>query len=260
MSDIVPQHTSLLQAAAIWQQALLELQHSMDRATFEAHIQNIELKQVENHVWTLQPSSALSFEWLERRLKPAIEQALTRMSGQPVIVQFVVSERAFPQPTDFNSITNISPIVLQVGQLHFEGNIIPASWFEHLTYKNGKPNTNAIVILSEIVYWYRPIEIRDERTGQAVGYRKKFKFDKLQRSYQSFAMQFGFSRKQVRDAIQFLTDDGVITKELRDMTADDGTPLSNVLFLEIATIRLKEITYSLIRTDPYDLQVTPSDL
>jgi chromosomal replication initiation ATPase DnaA len=249
-----------VQAAAIWQQSLLELQHSMDRVTFEAHIQHIELKQVENNVWTLQPASALSLEWLERRLKPAIEQTLTRVSGQPVTVQFVVSERLFPQATDSNQTTTLSSVVLQVGQFHFEGNIIPASWFEHLTYKNGKPNTNAIIILSEIVYWYRPIEVRDERTGQTIGYRKKFKFDKLQRSYQSFAAQFGFSRKQVRDAIQFLADDGVITKELRDITADDGTPLSNVLFLEVVPAQLKEITYSLSRTDPYDLQVTPSDL
>jgi hypothetical protein len=263
MAQLLSQNTSQLQeqeAALIWQQTLMELQNSMNRATFEAHIQQINLKEVEDHTWTLETPSALSLEWLENRLRPVITQALIRLLDAPVEVQFVVSEPKTWETLSTKRGMTTTTTVMQVGQLHFEGNIIPASWFEHLRYQSGKPNTNAIVILSEIVYWYRPVEVRDERTGKVVGHRKKFKSDKLQRSYQSFAIQFGFTRKQVRDAIRFLVEEGVINKELRNFTTEDGTPLSNVLFLEVVPTRLKEITYSLMRSDPYDLQVRPSDL
>jgi hypothetical protein len=264
MAQLLSQSTSHQlqeqEATLIWQQTLLELQNSMNRATFEAHIQKIGLRDVEDHTWTLETPSALSLEWLENRLRPVITQALIRRVGASVEVRFVVSLPKTRETLSTEPGMTTTTVVMQVGQLHFEGNIIPASWFEHLRYQSGKPNTNAIVILSEIVYWYRPVEVRDERTGKVAGYRKKFKSDKLQRSYQSFATQFGFTRKQVRDAIQFLVDEGVINKELRNFTTEDGTPLSNVLFLEVVPARLKEITYSLMRSDPYDLQVRPPDL
>ncbi len=157
-------------------------------------------------------------------------------------------------------------IVHEVGSMHLEGNIIPASWFEHLRYDDGKPHVNAILILSEVVYWYRPIEVRDERTGRLVGYRKKFKGDKLQRSYGSFAEQFGFTKQQVRDAIGFLRDKGVITTELRTIEVN-GTRMNNVLYLEPVPERLKQITYphhtspvSDMGAGPSDLQGTPSVL
>ena len=41
-------------------------------------------------------------------------------------------------------------------------------WAKTICYENGKPNWNAINILSDIVYWYRPTEIRDEVTGNFV--------------------------------------------------------------------------------------------
>lgn len=52
-------------------------------------------------------------------------------------------------------------------------------WFSRITFDNGRPDTNAILILSDIVYWYRPTVIRDERTGMVTGYRKKLKADLL---------------------------------------------------------------------------------
>ena len=66
-------------------------------------------------------------------------------------------------------------IVDEVGRINISGNIIPMVWFQAIRYPNGKPNVNAIIILADIVYWYRPTEIRDEITGQVVGRRKKFR-------------------------------------------------------------------------------------
>ena len=53
-------------------------------------------------------------------------------------------------------------IVDEVGRINISGNIIPMVWFQAIRYPNGKPNVNAIIILADIVYWYRPTEIRDD--------------------------------------------------------------------------------------------------
>lgn len=88
--------------------------------------------------------------------------------------------------------------------MNFSGNIIPETWYSTIKYTNGKPNLNAIIILADIVYWYRPREVRDEATGQLIGYRKKFKSDMLQRTYEQFAKKFGLSKRQATEAIVFL--------------------------------------------------------
>lgn len=49
-----------------------------------------------------------------------------------------------------------SPIVDRMCRLQFTGNVIPAAWYRTITRDNGKPNLTAIIILSDVVYWYRP--------------------------------------------------------------------------------------------------------
>ena len=49
-----------------------------------------------------------------------------------------------------------TPIVDSIGQMNFEGNITPLEWYKHIKFANGKADTIAITILSDIVYWYRP--------------------------------------------------------------------------------------------------------
>lgn len=134
-------------------------------------------------------------------------------------------------------------IVMQVGEMSFEGNIIPQSWFEHLKYPSGKPYLTAIVILSEIVYWFRPREIRDERTGRPICYEKKFKGDALQRSYESFANQFGFTKREATDAIKYLVSEGILRSELRTVTFDNKFKFPNVMFLTVVPECLREITH-----------------
>lgn len=153
---------------------------------------------------------------------------------------------------------NSLSVVCSIGEIHFEGNVIPHSWFGHLQHDSGKPNLVAIVILSEVVYWYRPTLVKDERTGRVLGIKKKFKDDKLRRSYGSFAEQFGFTKKQVRDAICFLVEKGVIATELRTVT-HSGTKFNNVLFLEPIPNRIAEIN-TIYDEAPSDIQVTPPDV
>ena len=46
-----------------------------------------------------------------------------------------------------------NPIVDAIGQINITGNIVPASWFRKITLGSGRPDTVAIIILSELLYW-----------------------------------------------------------------------------------------------------------
>lgn len=130
----------------------------------------------------------------------------------------------------------------RVGEMNFWGNIIPQTWYKTIRRDSGKPYLTAIVILSDVVYWYRPTEIRDENTGTVTAYKKKFAADKLQRSYQQIADMFGISKREATDAVVFLEELGVIKREFRKINVN-GVVCNNVLFIGLNPERLKEITY-----------------
>jgi DNA-binding Lrp family transcriptional regulator len=132
-------------------------------------------------------------------------------------------------------------VVDQVGSVHLEGNILPTSWFSTFVLESGKPDLNAIVVLSEIVYWHRPTVVRDEYSGQVVRVKKKFKSDLLQRSYQSFSDQYGFSKQQVKEAFDRLEKYGVLKRHFRTIEANNQK-YNNVLFIELITPVLFEMT------------------
>jgi hypothetical protein len=134
-------------------------------------------------------------------------------------------------------------VVREMGELHLEGNVIPHIWYRRLTTgdKHPKPDMNAITILAEILYWYRPRYEKDEATGEVVSVNRKFKDDKLQRTYRSFAKQFGMGMSQVQRAIARLKDHGLITLELRTITTQNGEPLSNRLFIEPVILRVRQL-------------------
>ncbi len=134
-------------------------------------------------------------------------------------------------------------IVDEVSEMNLTGNIVPSIWFKTMRNECGKPMLLAIEILSDIVYWYRAKEIRDEGTGTLVGYKKKFKKDLLQRSYRQIEEQYGVTKKQARLAIEYLCDIGVIRKHLRNETTKDGIKLYNSMYLELVPGKLKEITF-----------------
>lgn len=131
-----------------------------------------------------------------------------------------------------------------IGKLNFTGNVIPSVWFQTVTGSSGKPNLLACQLLSEIVYWYRPTELRDEQTGQFLGYRTKFRGDLLQKSYKSLAELYHVSKQQVIRAIVFLEKEIRVVKRIfRSVPGRDGTVYNNVLFIWLDTDRLKELTY-----------------
>ena len=115
----------------------------------------------------------------------------------------------------------------------FSGNIIHTSWYKTVLKKNGKADIIAINILADIVYWYRPTEIRNESTGQLTGYKKKYNADLLQRTYESYADQLGLSKRQVQDAVKRLEELKIVRRVLRNITTDMGMFLANVLYFEL---------------------------
>lgn len=135
-----------------------------------------------------------------------------------------------------------SPTVDRMCRLQFTGNVIPSSWYHTIKKGTGKPNLNAIIILADIVYWYRPVEIRDEATGQLCGFKKKFQADILQRNYQQIAEQFGISKRDATNAIVELEKLGVVRRVFRTVSIK-GQLYSNVMFLNLDVDELIRLTY-----------------
>ena len=137
-----------------------------------------------------------------------------------------------------------TPTVDAMGKMNFQGHIIPHTWYDHITYKTPKGtekvDLQAIVILSDIVYWYRPRIVLDEHTNREVRRECRFAADKLQRNYQQIADRFGMSKNQAARACKRLRDLGLITMEFRTVQTGKG-PLPNVLFLEPVPERIAEI-------------------
>lgn len=140
--------------------------------------------------------------------------------------------------------TTGNKIVDEVTKMRITGNTIPHNWYKTITRPNGKPYLNAIVILSDIVYWYRATEIRDENTNYVVGIKKKFSApDFLQRDYGQLSKFFGISKEETRNAMEHLEKIGVIKKHLRTIE-NNGRKVPNVLYVELIPKKLYELTYS----------------
>lgn len=135
---------------------------------------------------------------------------------------------------------DLNNVVLQIGQMNFRGNVIDHGWFKTLTLDNGKPNMVAISILGEVVYWYKPTEVRDEHSNN-VRYKQKFKADTLQKSYQQFADSFGFTKRQVKDACDYLKDRRLVRIEFRTVFVN-GTRCNNVMFIEPIPEEIQKIS------------------
>lgn len=140
-------------------------------------------------------------------------------------------------------LTSGNEIVDAMGSINISGNIIPAIWYKTITKENGKPYLLAIVILADIVYWYRPSEVRDQGTGHILGWKKKFSEDILRQSYQYYADLFGESKKTVKTAMDKLEQLHVIRREFRTVSYGDGLVCNNVMYVELKTDILYRLTF-----------------
>ena len=72
-------------------------------------------------------------------------------------------------------ITSGNAAVDSMGKINISGNVIPQMWYRTVIKDNGKPHLLAVTVLADIVYWYRPSEVRDEGTGQVTGWKNASK-------------------------------------------------------------------------------------
>ena len=128
------------------------------------------------------------------------------------------------------------------GRMHFSGNIVPSAWYETIVKDTAGCDSIALLILADIVYWYRPTEMRDEQTGEVIGMRKKFRADILQRNYKQLERSLGVTRSQAKSALQRLEDLGLVERVFRTVDAG-GVTLSNVMFIKLDAERLREVTF-----------------
>lgn len=130
-----------------------------------------------------------------------------------------------------------------MGSLNITGNVIPTIWYKTILKENGKPYLLAIAILADIVYWYRPAEVRSQSTGQILGWKKKFSGDILRQSYQYYADLFGESKKTVKAAIDRLEELCVVRREFRTIFHGEGLVSNNVMYLALMPEQLYRLTY-----------------
>jgi hypothetical protein len=149
-------------------------------------------------------------------------------------------------------------IVDRIGQMHFEGNIIDHRWTQHplLKLPNGKLNGPALLVLADLVYWFRPSLIRDPVTNQIIEVRKKFREADFWKDYASWADSLGLTKRQVQDAIAFLKKHGLIRFRTGTVQLHHGAFTNNVPIIELVPELLSFITYG-IATAPTRRRDTP---
>ena len=141
--------------------------------------------------------------------------------------------------------------------IEITGNVIPQNWFQTIVNDKGRPMANAIMILGEILYWYRPTEERDERDLKVSRIRKKFSGDTLQMNYRQLEQKFSLTRNQVKAAILVLEKLGVIRRSFRNLVIR-GTKVNNVMYIHLDPDRLIELTFPEKIDASYSGEVTTS--
>lgn len=127
----------------------------------------------------------------------------------------------------------MTPAVQAVSQLQISGNVIPHVWYQRTEFRtaSNRPDRDMITTLADILYWYRPREVRDEETGLFVRYERKFVKDMLQYDYARRAAVFGMSKRQMQEACTKLSRAGLIRIEYRT-EAYRGKAYSNIVYIE----------------------------
>ena len=134
-------------------------------------------------------------------------------------------------------------IVDEISQMNI--NSIPELWYLNIR-KGTTPNAMAILILWDILYWYKWSEVRDEASGMIIARKKKFADkDWLQRSNEQIGQKFGISKKVARENLDFLESLGLIKRYKKTVRTDMGF-IPNVLFIAVCPDMIKKFSFDLL--------------
>lgn len=138
-----------------------------------------------------------------------------------------------------------TPTVAAIGEMHFEGNVIPHTFYSRPEFKSDKGQTQllAIAIYADDLYWYRPTQHRNEMTGLVERVTRKFAGDMLQRTYDYYADMFGVTKEMATAAVKFNVDRGLTVREFRTIRLPDGRKASNVMFVEPVVDALRALLH-----------------
>jgi len=131
-----------------------------------------------------------------------------------------------------------TPEVDAISRLNITGNVIPQAWY-HWFREDGKLQTLSMLILAEIIYWYRAAAVEDDDRLKIIGYRRKFQGDMLQCSLAQLADKLGASKRGVGYALEWLERKGYIRQELREVQSG-GKTFNNVRFVAPIAAAIKE--------------------
>lgn len=106
-----------------------------------------------------------------------------------------------------------SSLVRQFGTIHLTGDTVPPEFFAAIKLPSGKPDIKAILILCNLIYWFRPIRPRDPNTDKPLAWRQKFKGIRLQRDYEFWESKFGFTKRECKEACARLKNGGWIGQQ-----------------------------------------------
>jgi len=112
--------------------------------------------------------------------------------------------------------------------LRITGNTVHPSWYKTMTFKNDRgvySHWLAINILSDLIYWYTPFEIRDQMSGQVSGYKSKFEGAFLYRSIEETGNLFNASERLTRDAVEFLEARGLVFRTYKNEAKKTGVAI-----------------------------------
>jgi hypothetical protein len=140
------------------------------------------------------------------------------------------------------------PVVTRLGELlngRLKGNVIPHSWYLTPVLKHGnktkRTNFTAIIVLGELVYWYRPMD-----DG-----RPRFRGRAFNTTYGRLAKKLGLTYDQAKAAVRFLEERGVIRVDLLSINTSYGR-MPNSLHLTPIVDKIDEITYDVVQTEDED--------
>ena len=144
-----------------------------------------------------------------------------------------------------------STVTDQLHMINFTGSIIPHAWNDTIRTEAGKPYALAQRILSDIVYWYRPVVDVDEQGNEVL--RKKYKYDMIYFSYRQMEDTYGCARSSLQRALSHLEKIGVIKKHFRKIN-EKGYVQNNVLFIELIPSVLIGLTYPKTKSNDLDYE------
>jgi chromosomal replication initiator protein len=91
-----------MDAKQVWRAVLGELQVSLSPANFETWLKDTSLAEIDENRFRIAAPNGFARDWLDNRYRPLISQALARVVGGSVQVDFVVADAPGPVPVQMS--------------------------------------------------------------------------------------------------------------------------------------------------------------